>query len=62
MLVRLVRLALGTKTSARLTMKNLSDVEATQMRTIQAGMARSPTWLIPSDITRWQEKAIEIFA
>ena len=62
MLVSLVRLALGTKTSARLTMKNLSEVEATQVRTTQAGMGRPPTWLIAPDITPWQKKAIEVFA
>lgn len=62
MLVSLVRIALGTKTSARLTMKNLREVEATQVRTTQAGMGRPPTWLIAPDITPWQRKAIEVFA
>ena len=62
MLVSLVRLALGTKTSARLTMKNLSEIEATQVRTAQVGMGRLPNWLIAPDITPWQKKAIEVFA
>ena len=61
MLVSLVRLALGTKTSARLTMKTLSEIEATQVRTTPGGMGRPPTWLIAPDITPWQKKAIELF-
>ena len=61
MLVSLVRLALGTKTSARLTMKTLSEIEATQVRTTPGGMGRPPTWLIAPDITPWQKKAIDLF-
>ena len=62
MLVSLVRLALGTKTSARLMMKTLSEIEATQVRAKPSGMGRPPTWLIAPDITPWQKKAIEAFA
>ena len=62
MLVSLVRLALGTKTSARLTMKTLSGTEATQVRTTPGGMRRPPTWTIAPDITPWQKKAIDLFA
>ena len=62
MLVSLVRLALGTKTSARLTMKTLGEIEATQVRTTAGGMGRPPTWLIAPDITPWQKRAIETFA
>lgn len=61
MLVSLVRLALGTKTSARLTMKNLGEIEATQVRTTTGGMGRRPTWLIAPDITPWHQRAIETF-
>ena len=61
MLVSLVRLALGTKTSARLTMKNLGEIEATQVRTTTGGMGRRPTWLIAPDITPWHRRAIETF-
>jgi transposase len=61
MLVSLVRLALGTKTSARLTMKTLGEIEATQVRTKPGGMGRPPTWLIAPDITPWQKRAIEVF-
>jgi transposase len=62
MLVSLVRLALGTKTSARLTMKTLAEIEATQVRTTPGGMGRPPTWLIAPDITPWHKRAIETFA
>ena len=62
MLVSLVRVALGTKTSARLTMKTLSEIEATQVRTTPGGMGRPPTWLVAPDITPWQKRAIETFA
>ena len=62
MLVSLVRLALATKTSARLMMKTLSEIEATQVRAKPSGMGRPPTWLIAPDITPWQKKAIETFA
>ena len=61
MLVSLVRLALGTKTSARLTMKTLAEIEATQVRTTTGGMGRRPTWLIAPDITPWHKRAIETF-
>ena len=61
MLVSLVRLALGTKTSARLTMKTLAEIEATQVRTTSGGMGRRPTWLLAPDITPWQRRAIETF-
>jgi transposase len=61
MLVSLVRLALRTKTSARLTMKNLGEIEATQVRTTTGGMGRRPTWLIAPDITPWHRRAIETF-
>jgi transposase len=61
MLVSLARLALGTKTSARLTMKTLAEIEATQVRTTSGGMGRRPTWLIAPDITPWQRRAIETF-
>lgn len=61
MLVSLVRLALRTKTSARMTMKNLGEIEATQVRTTTGGMGRRPTWLIAPDITPWHRRAIETF-
>ena len=61
MLVSLVRLALGTKRSARLTMKNLGEIEATQVRTTTGGMGRRPTWLIAPEITPWHRRAIETF-
>ena len=61
MLVSLVRLALGTKNSARMTMKTLAEIEATQVRTTSGGMGRRPTWLIAPDITPWQKRAIGLF-
>jgi len=61
MLVSLVRLALGTKTSARLTMKTLSEIEATQVRTTPGGMGRPPTWLIAPYITPCQQQATDLF-
>jgi hypothetical protein len=61
MLVSLVRLALGTKTSARLMMETLAEIDATQVRTIPGGMGRPPTWLIAPDITPWQKRAIDTF-
>jgi transposase len=61
MLVSLVRLALGTKNSARMTMKTLAAIEATQVRTTSGGMGRRPTWLIAPDITPWQKRAIGLF-
>jgi len=61
MLVSLARLALSTKTSARLMMKTLGEIEATQVRTTPGGMGRPPTWLIAPDITPWQKRAIETF-
>jgi hypothetical protein len=51
MLVSLVRLALGTKKSARLTMNTRAEIEATQVRTTAGGMGRRPTWLLAPDIT-----------
>jgi len=61
MLVSLVRLALGTKKSARMTMKTLAEIEATQVRTTAGGMGRRPTWLLAPDVTPWQKRAIETF-
>jgi len=61
MLVSLARWALDTKKSARLTMKTLAEIEATQVRTTAGGMGRRPTWLLAPDITPWQKRAIEIF-
>lgn len=61
MLVSLVRLALGTKKSARLMMRSLAEIEATQVRTTSGGMGRRPTWLLAPDITPWQKRAIETF-
>ncbi len=61
MLVSLVRLALGTNKSARLMMRSLAEIEATQVRTTSGGMGRRPTWLLAPDITPWQKRAIGIF-
>ena len=61
MLVSLVRLALGTKKSARLMMRGLAEIEATQVRTTSGGMGRRPTWLLAPDITPWHKRAIETF-
>jgi transposase len=61
MLVSLVRLTLSTKQSARRTMKNLAEIEATQVRTTSGGMGRRPTWLLAPDITPWHKRAIETF-
>jgi hypothetical protein len=61
MLVSLVRMALGTKKSARMTMKTLAEIEATQVRTTGGGKGRRPTWLIAPDITPWQKRAIDTF-
>jgi len=61
MLVSLVRLALGTKKSARLMMRSLAEIEATQVRTTSGGMGRRPTWLLAPDITPWHKRAIETF-
>lgn len=61
MLVSLVRLALGTKKSARMMMRTLAEIEATQVRTAGGGMGRRPTWLLAPDITPWQDKAIHTF-
>jgi hypothetical protein len=60
-LVSLARLTLGTKKSARLMMRNLAEIEATQVRTSSGGMGRRPTWLLAPDITPWQRRAIERF-
>ena len=61
MLVSLVRLALGTKKSARATMKTLAEIEATQVRTTAGAMGRRPTWLLAPDVTPWHKRAIETF-
>jgi transposase len=61
MLVSLVRLALGTKKSARMMMRSLAEIEATQVRTTSGGMGRRPTWLLAPDITPWHKRAIETF-
>jgi transposase len=61
MLVSLVRLALGTNTSARLMMRSLAEIEATQVRTTSGGMGRRPTWLLAPDITPWHKRAIDTF-
>lgn len=61
MLVSLVRLALGTKKSARGMMRTLAEIEATQVRTTGSGMGRRPTWLLAPDITPWHKRAIDTF-
>jgi hypothetical protein len=61
MLVSLARLALGTRKSARLMMRTLAEIEATQVRTTAGGMGRRPTWLLAPDITPWQQRAIKTF-
>jgi transposase len=61
MLVSLARLALGTSKSARLMMRTLAEIEATQVRTTAGGMGRRPTWLLAPDITPWQKRAIKTF-
>ncbi|MGH7271286.1 MAG: hypothetical protein ACREJ3_12735 [Polyangiaceae bacterium] len=61
MLVSLVRLALGTKKSARQMMRTLAEIEATQVRTTTGGMGRRPTWLLAPDITPWHARAIKTF-
>jgi len=61
MLVSLVRLALGTKKSARTMMRTLAEIEATQVRTNGGGMGRRPTWLLAPDITPWHKRAIDTF-
>jgi hypothetical protein len=61
MLVSLARLALGTNKSARLMMRTLAEIEATQVRTTAGGMGRRPTWLLAPDITPWHARAIETF-
>jgi hypothetical protein len=61
MLVSLVRLALGTKKSARAMMRTLAEIEATQVRTSGSGMGRRPTWLLAPDITPWHKRAIDTF-
>jgi hypothetical protein len=61
MLVSLARLALGTSKSARLMMRTLAEIEATQVRTTAGGMGRRPTWLLAPDITPWQQRAIKTF-
>jgi len=61
MLVSLARLALGTKKSARVMMRTLAEIEATQVRTTAGGMGRRPTWLLAPDITPWHKRAIDTF-
>jgi hypothetical protein len=60
-LASLVRLALGTKKSARLTMMELAKIEMTQVRPTTGRMGRRPTWMLAPDITPWQKRAIETF-
>jgi hypothetical protein len=57
----LVRLALGTKKSARLTMMDLPKIEMTQVRPTTGRMGRRPTWMLAPDITPRQKRAIETF-
>lgn len=60
-LASLVRLALATKKSARLTMVELAKIEMTQVRPTTGRMGRRPTWLLAPDITPWQKRAIKTF-
>lgn len=62
MLVSLAKMALGTKASARETMKNLSDIRATLVRTTTGGTGRRPTVMLAPELTTEQRRAVRIFA
>jgi len=61
MLVALAKIALNTKQSAPAMMRDLADINATLVRTTTGKMGRRPTILLPPDLSREQQKAVEIF-
>ena len=62
MLVALAKIALKTKQSAPAMMRDLSNINATLVRTNTGQMGRRPTVLLPPNLSREQQKAVEIFA
>jgi len=61
MLVALAKIALKTKQSAPAMMRDLANINATLVRTNTGKMGRRPTILLPPDLSRAQQKAVEIF-
>ena len=61
MLVALAKIALKTKQSAPAMMRDLANINATLVRTSTGKMGRRPTILLPPDLSRAQQKAVEIF-
>jgi len=61
MLVALAKIALKTKQSAPAMMRDLANINATLVRTSTGKMGRRPTSLLPPDLSRAQQKAVEIF-
>jgi transposase len=60
-LVSLAKIALGTKASALSMMRNLSEIEATLVRTTTGGRGRRPTVMLAPDLTAEQKDAVVTF-
>jgi hypothetical protein len=60
-LVSLARLALGTRKSARNTIKALSEVKATLVRVRSKGPGRHATVMLAPDLSAEQRKSVKIF-
>lgn len=61
MLVSLAKIALGTNSSVRETMKSLAEIQATLVRTTTGGTGRRPTVMLAPELTTEQRRAVRVF-
>jgi hypothetical protein len=61
LLVSLARRALGTKASARQTMKGLAEIRVTLVRTTTGLAGRRPTVMLVPELTSEQRRAVRVF-
>jgi transposase len=60
-LVSLAKIALGSVSSARVMMQNLSSIRATLVRTTTGGTGRRPTAMLAPELTAEQRRAVKVF-
>ena len=61
LLVSLARIALKSDASVRQTMKNLTDIHATLVRTSTGNAGRRPTVMLAPELTAEQRRAVKVF-
>jgi transposase len=61
MLVSLAKIALGTHASSRVTMRYLTGIRATLVRTTTGGAGRRPTVMLAPELSVEQRRAVKIF-